>query len=197
MCIRDRHIAVLVTLILFIFAILGQGFFKGTMGACDLEEAEEWQASLVAHPISLKDAVKHDVFGLVNDYAINDLGEPNTQCWVTWDEDWIEKKSYFNPKTRVVSKVVADWENGGRPALSGGDFDETVAAPKPGYSKAVRDHFASSPLGVAALDAELAKSGNLDDFVPTSKDMCRCLFQEESAWMGDGGYYMTFDNTFF
>merc|ERR1719446_751443 len=25
--------------------------------------------------------------------------------------------------------------------------------------------------------------------------MCRCLFQEESAWMGDGGYYMTFDNT--
>ena len=123
----------------------------------------------------------------MNDYAINDLGEPNTQCWVTWDEAWIEKKSYFNPKTRVVSKVVADWENGGRPALIGGDFDETVAAPKPGYGKAVRDHFAAHPLGVAALDAELAKSGNLDDFVPTSKDMCRCLFQEESAWMGDGG----------
>merc|ERR1719421_2698607 len=37
--------------------------------------------------------------------------------------------------------------------------------------------------------------GNLDDFVPTSKDMCRCLFQDESAWMGDGGLYMTFDNT--
>ena len=151
------NVMIVCVLIMVIFAILGQGFFKGTMGACDLEEAEDWQASLVSHPISLRDAVKHDVFGLVNDYAINELGEPNTQCWVTWDETWIEKKSYFNPKTRVVSKVVADWENGGRPALIGGDFDETVAAPKPGYSKAVRDHFAAHPLGVAALDAELAK----------------------------------------
>ena len=189
------NVMIVCVLIMVIFAILGQGFFKGTMGACDLEEAEDWQASLVSHPISLRDAVKHDVFGLVNDYAINELGEPNTQCWVTWDEDWIEKKSYFNPKTRVVSKVVADWENGGRPALIGGDFDETVAAPKPGYGAYVRNYFANNPLGVTKLDAELAKKGNLDDFVPTSKDMCRCLFQEESAWMGDGGYYMTFDNT--
>ena len=158
------------------------------MGACDLEEATDLQASLVSHPISLKDAIKHGVFSEVNDYAINDLGEPHTQCWVTWDEKWIEKKSYFNPKTKVVSEVVADWENGGRPALIGGDFDGEVEAPKDGYSPMVRDHFALYPLGVAHLDAKLQQNGNLDDFVPTSKDMCRCLFQDESAWMGDGGY---------
>lgn len=196
------NVMIVCILIMVIFAILGQGFFKGTMGMCDLEDAEDWQALLVSHPISLSDAIKDhgsgSIFDLVNEYAKNDLDDvqPNTQCWVTWDEAWINKHSYFNPKTEVTSDVVADWENGGRPIFVGGGYDNDVEGPKAGYSKATRDYFAANPLGVTALDADLAKAGgNLDDFVPTSKDMCRCLFQAEGAWSVDGGYYMTFDNT--
>ena len=61
--------------------------------------------------------------------------------------------------------------------------------------KHVKDFFDSGNYTNAKypdIATAMSRSGNLDEYVPSSKDMCKCLLVQENAWANP--MYMSFDN---
>ncbi|KAH8068288.1 hypothetical protein JL721_6864 [Aureococcus anophagefferens] len=168
-----------------IFAILGVGFFKGQMNMCDVdtygggipEQYFDTIARVIEDPIHLKKAVKSGAFEEFHNASMAMYGY-GTQCWVSWDVKWVNGHDYFNTHSTVISDFQHDWETSGRPGVISSKFSH---APGDLEGRAFLDHVADVPA-----------TGNLDKYIPTSKDMCKCMFKDENAWSNP--LYMSFDN---
>ncbi|KAJ8605437.1 hypothetical protein CTAYLR_003319 [Chrysophaeum taylorii] len=194
------NVMVVCVLYMFIFAIMGVGFFKGQMNWCDVESYPLPDASLqeiLDKPITLEHAIANGMFERVYN-ATN--GE--STCWLDWDKDFINGKSYFNYDTRVASEFSVGVEVARRERnvfFLSSKFSRDIEKPKNGVSKATLDFFAAHPHYLERTsfranfeeDDDDKKIGNLDEYTPTSKDMCRCLFREEAAWTNS--QYLNFD----
>lgn len=192
------NVMVVCVLYMFIFAIMGVGFFKGQMQWCDIDTYPLPDPSfedILTKPVTLKRAIANGHFERV----FNATGGQR-KCWLEWDSDAINSKNYFNVETEVASNFAADLNDARRDRnvffLSSKFDHDKIVKPKNGVSQATIDFFASHPHYLDGLDLSyadnFAKLGNLDDYVPTSKDMCRCFFREEAAWTDT--LYLNFDN---
>jgi len=202
------NVTMVCILFFFIFAIMGVGFFKGTMDACDTVNFPLASISLqrfIDDPVHLRKAVKSGLY----DELMRSTKNQST-CFLDFDAAFINRKDYFNPKTNVASDFAVHKEDMLRRALpllsshfttrrkkgpTGAKSGQRVQSAVQGLSPETSKFFAERPhYGGAALrdsKAWLSNHGNIDYYVPTSKDMCACLLNAESAWRNP--LYMNFD----
>lgn len=192
------NVMVVCVLYMFIFAIMGVGFFKGQMQWCDIDTYALPDPSfeeLLEKPITLKHALANGMFEKV----YNATGGER-RCWLEWDKDAINSKNYFNVETEVASEFAVALNAARRKDnvffLSSDFSHDKIVKPRNGVSQATLNYFSSHPRYLENLDqkyeANFYRIGNLDDYTPTSKDMCRCLFREEAAWTDT--LYLNFDS---
>ncbi|KAJ1458273.1 Ion transport protein-domain-containing protein [Pelagophyceae sp. CCMP2097] len=195
-------------IILLIFAIMGVGFFKGQMDACDfgmplpatfLEATESdvhFIRNIVTYPINLRAAVKQGRFE-----RLLNLTQGDPRCWVDFDENYINNKWYFNPKTNVASDEVWRLEQV-RPSVVSSTFEgagNLKFKMVSGVGKKTQKYFLEHQLKPdesrqMKYDYLVSKAGNVDKFIPTSKDMCQCVYwdKQNTAWANP--LYMNFDD---
>lgn len=189
------NVMVVCVLYMFIFAIMGVGFFKGQMQWCDIDTYPLPDPSfeeLLTKPITLKHALENGAFERVHSAT-------QGRCWMEWDESSINAKNYFNVETKVASTFSVEMEEARRERnvfFLSAKFDrDDVEKPKNGFSQTTLDYFARNGHFLDGVGSEyrgnFERLGNLDDYTPTSKDMCRCLFKEEAAWTDT--LYLNFD----
>ena len=192
------NVMVVCILYMFIFAIMGEGFFKGQMKLCDFDTYPLPDAaleSLVEKPITLRTAIRNGAF----EELYNATNGAST-CWLTWDKDFINKKDYFNYDTEIASEFSVGVEKARRERnmfFLSSRFSHDIEKPNTGVGPDTAAFFASHPKFLENLSDEdryraLDPTGNLDNYMPTSKDMCRCLFKEEAAWTD--ALYLNFDS---
>ncbi|KAH8095145.1 hypothetical protein JL720_2422 [Aureococcus anophagefferens] len=205
------NVVVVCILFMSIFAILGVGFFKGQMNMCDVdtygggipEQYFDTIARVIEDPIHLKKAVKSGAFEEFHNASMAMYGY-GTQCWVSWDVKWVNGHDYFNTHSTVISDFQHDWETSGRPGVISSKFSHApgdLEKAEYGISPPTKSYFTANPwltdgsdVPQAFLDhvADVPATGNLDKYIPTSKDMCKCMFKDENAWSNP--LYMSFDN---
>ncbi|KAJ1455949.1 Ion transport protein-domain-containing protein [Pelagophyceae sp. CCMP2097] len=205
------NVMLVCVIIILIFAIMGVGFFKGQMDACNFDVAlpssfdseymtEERLADvqrLITYPIHLKKALRTGHYDMLYNAT---RGDP--RCWVGFGEEFINKKTYFNAKTNVVSREAQRYERLRPTVLSSNYVNYLTRQLESGVAQSTVDFFASRYADVEAVTADVGQAaghllragGNVDMYIPTSKDMCQCVYYDSQSTTWANPLYMSFDD---